>query len=297
VVPEPIADGPHAMAWFAAEHAVLLALVRDAATSRRDTECWQLAWTLWTHLDRRGYWDDLAEVSHLAIAATIRSAGPGEQAGAYRMLARAYTRLNRLDDARTQLRCALDLCRHAGDRPGQALTELNLALAWERQGDHALALDHARTALALFVAEGDRAGQVRARSAVGWYHALLGDHVQALSHCQVALADVAAIGDRLAAAPIWDGLGHVHHKLGDHARAVACIQRAIDLYQEQGDRHVVGIVLVRLAEARQAQGDTAGARAAGSAALGILAELDPPAAEQARVALTGLSAGPAATRA
>jgi DNA-binding SARP family transcriptional activator/tetratricopeptide (TPR) repeat protein len=296
VIGEPITDRRHAMAWFAEEHAVLLAIVRDAGASGRDTECWQLAWTLWTHLDRRGYWDDLADVALLAIAATGRAAGPVEQAGAYRMLARAYTRLNRLDEARTQLRYALGLCRRAQDRPGQAVTNLNLALVWERQGAYASALDHAVTALAIFVAEGDRAGQVRARSAVGWYHALLGDNAQALSHCQAAMAEVTAIGDLLAAASIWDSLGQVHQRLGDHARAVACIERAIDLYREQNDRHVVGLVLIRLAEARRAQGDTAGERAAWGAALSILAELDPPAAERARVALTALPGEPATAR-
>ncbi len=288
VTPEALTDDRGALAWFTAERAVLLAVVNHAVAARRDTETWQLAWTLWTYLDRQGHWLDLVTVSHAAVDAAGRAEDPGVQADAHRLLARAYTRLIRLDDAHTQLRQALDLYRRIGDRNGQANTHLNAALVWERQGEHARALEHARTALDLFAAEADRAGQVRARNAVGWYHALLGDHAQALSHCRVALADEAALGDRRGRAPIWDSLGYAHHKLGHHTQAVACFRRAVDLYRELGDRHVEGLVLTHLAEAQQARGHTREARAAWWRALAILTELDPPAADQVRIALAGL---------
>jgi len=284
VTPEVLADGQRVLAWFTAEHAVLLAVVAQAAATGRDTETWQLAWTLWTYLDRQGHWHDLAAASHAAIAAAGRAADPGGLASAHRMLARAYTRLNRLDEARTQLRHALDFYERAGDRNGQANIHLNAALVWERQDDHRRALDLARTALDLFAADGDRAGQVRARNAVGWYHALLGDFAQTLSYCQEALADE-ALTDRRGRAPIWDSLGYAHHKLGHHAEAVACFRRALDLYRELGDRHVEGLVLMHLAEAQQAGGNTRRARVTWRRALAILTELDPPAADQIRVAL------------
>jgi tetratricopeptide (TPR) repeat protein len=189
------------------------------------------------------------------------------------MLARAYTRLSRLDEARAQLRHALELYQRVGDRNGLANTHLNASLVWERQGNHRQALDHARTALDLFVAQGDRAGQVRARNAVGWYHALLGDHAQALSYCQAALADEEALTDRRFRAPIWDSLGYAHHKLGHHTQAVACFRR-----------------FIHLAEAQQAGGDIRQARATWRQALDILTELDPPAAEQVRIAMASLPA-------
>ena len=291
VAPEALSDSRGALAWFAAEHAVLLAVTDQASAAKRDIETFQLAWTLWTYLDRQGHWLDLVTASNAAIAAAGRAAGPGAQAEAHRLLARAYTRLIRLDDARTELRHALDLYRRTDDHAGGANTHLNLALVWERQDGYREALHHARTALRLFEAGEDRAGQVRARNAIGWYHALLGEHTKALSYCQAALAGHEALGDRRGRAPIWDSLGYAHHKLGHHDEAVACFQLAVGLYRELGDRHVEGLVLLHLAEAEFAGGNTQSARTTWQQALDILTGLDPSAASRARAAMSALPTG------
>lgn len=285
VAPEPLADSQEALDWFLAEHAVLLALVDHAVATGRDTETWQLVWTLWTFLDRQAHWLDLAATSQAAVAAAARVAGPSVQADAYRMLARACTRLFRLAEAYAQLQIALELYERAGDRNGQAHAHLNTALVSERRGEYADALDHASTAVDLFAALGDRAALIRARNAVGWYHALLGDHVGALLYCQAALADK----DCVEEAPLWDTLGYAHYKLGNQKDAVACFERALDLYREIGDRHLEGLVLIHLADGRYAAGETAEAYATWREALDILADLDPPAAEQIRTSLAAAS--------
>jgi hypothetical protein len=59
VTPEPLTDYGQAMAWFVAEHRVLLAATRLAINSEFVTHTWQLAWTFDTFLDRRGHWHDL----------------------------------------------------------------------------------------------------------------------------------------------------------------------------------------------------------------------------------------------
>jgi DNA-binding SARP family transcriptional activator/Tfp pilus assembly protein PilF len=278
VTPEPVSDCASALAWFAAEHSVLLALVRSAADDGRDIETWQLAWTLWTYLDRRGHWQDLAASQLAAIEAAGRIGGAAVQADAYRLLARAYTRMQRLDTARTHLNRALDLYRDAGDRIGQANTHLNTALVWEREGDHRRALEQARTALGLFTADSDRA---RARNAVGWYHALLGDYGRAMAHCRAALYKMEGLGQ----APIWDSLGYAHNKLGRHAEAIDCFRRSAELYRALGDRHTEVLVLIHLAETHQARGDARAARRVWQRSLAILGDLDPPVAQRIRTEL------------
>jgi tetratricopeptide (TPR) repeat protein len=202
------------------------------------------------------------------------------------MLARADTRILRLEEAHSQLQIALELYAEAGDRNGQAHAHLNAALVSERRCAYADALDHARTAVELFAALEDRTAMMRARNAVGWYHALIGDHAEALLYCQAALA-VDASDEQ---APLWDTLGYAHHKLGNHADAVASFQRAVDLYREIGDRHLEGLVLTHLAEALYAAGEVREAYATWMRALDILDELEPPAAAQIRIALAGLPA-------
>src|SRR5207248_3480468 len=70
------ADGEQAMAWFTAEHPVLLAAIDHAAATGFDTHTWQLAWTLTTFLYRRGRWHDWVVTLRAAIATADRLADP-----------------------------------------------------------------------------------------------------------------------------------------------------------------------------------------------------------------------------
>jgi DNA-binding SARP family transcriptional activator len=274
VTPERYADHQRAFAWFAAERSVLLGAVDHAAGTGRDTHTWQLAWALATYLDRGGHWTNLAATQRAAVTAAGRAGAGTGQVHAHRYLARAYTRLGRLDAAHTHLHHALDLCRRDGNRSERGHTHLNLALLWDRRGRYLDALAHARQALELFHVGGDRQGQARACNAVGWYHALLGDHHRALAYCQRALAQLTALGDRNGEAATLDSLGYIHHCLGHHVRSVECYERAVNLYRDLGDRHLAGMVLSHLGDAQAGGGNAGAARAAWRRALGILDGLD-----------------------
>jgi len=120
VTPEHPTDHRQALEWFTIERPVLLAAVAHAAATGFDAHTWQLAWILWTFLDRRGHWHDQAASGRAAVAAAHRQADPPAQARAHRLLAAADTRLGRLDDAHSQLSHGLDLAAQAGDQAGQA---------------------------------------------------------------------------------------------------------------------------------------------------------------------------------
>ena len=62
--------------------------------------------------------------------AARREADPSAQAGARRFLARAYTRLGRLDEAHPQLRHALRLYRQAVDQTGQGQPICSAWMTW-----------------------------------------------------------------------------------------------------------------------------------------------------------------------
>ncbi len=237
VTPERPADHAQALAWFTAEHRVLVAAVGHAAANGFDTHTWQLAWVLWTFLYWRGHWHDWADVGRVAVAAAERLADPTVQARAHRGLAGAYTTLGLFDDAHIHFSQALGLAARAGDPAGQALIHDSLAVLWERRGHPAQAIDHARHALDLFRAAGHQIGQADALNMVGWFSALLGDYQQALTYCQQALTLCQELHNRVGQAATWDSLGYAHHHLGHHAQAVTCYQHALDLYRGLGDRY------------------------------------------------------------
>ncbi|MFD0967890.1 AfsR/SARP family transcriptional regulator [Plantactinospora endophytica] len=288
VTPERPVDHQRAFEWFAAERVVLLAVLEDAGNSGRDVQTWQLGWAVGTYLDRASHWYDLVAAQRAAVAAARRMADPAAQASAHRFLARAYTRLARLDDADAQLRYALELYRTSGDQAGQGHTHLNLSLMWERRGRLADALDHARQALGLFETAGNRHGQARALNAVGWYHTLLEDHSSALTYCEQALVYLQELDDRMGQASTWESLGRAHHHLGDRSRSVGCYQHALRLFRAVGDRHLEGITLSHVGDTHHAFGDSRAAQDVWREALELLSEVDQVEAGKVRTKLATL---------
>jgi tetratricopeptide (TPR) repeat protein len=285
VIPEHFTNHQQALDWYTAEHPVLLAAVDHATVTGLDTHTWQLAWTLDTFLDWRGHWHDLAATGQAAVAAAGRLADPTAQANAHRLLAAAYLRLGRLDDAHTQLHHALNLYAQAGDLAGQAHTHLGLSYLRERWARPAEALHHAQRALDLFRAAGHRRGQALALNSVGWCHALLGDHQQALTSCERALPLFQQLDDRTGQAAVWDSLGYAHHHLGQHAQALTCYRNALDLVRDFDDRYNEADTYAHLGDTHHAIGDHEAARGAWQQALTILDQLGHPDAHAVRVKL------------
>jgi tetratricopeptide (TPR) repeat protein/transcriptional regulator with XRE-family HTH domain len=279
---EELLDHEQAMAWFRAEHTVLMAAIDAAERAGLDTRTWQLAWTLVHFLDRTGHWHDWAVSQQSALAAARRAGDPGAEAGAHRFLAMAYLYLGRSDEACRHLEQALELDERTGNRLGLAFTRIHLGLAWVRQGDHPRALRHSQRSLALFEALDHRVGQALALNGIGWLQAQLGDHAQALQSCSRALTLAQEIGGADEQAAVWDSLGTIHARLGHHYDAVDCYRRARSLRSALGDRYGEAGTLTRLGQAQHALGDHTGARTAWREALAVLDALNHPDAEQVR---------------
>jgi DNA-binding SARP family transcriptional activator/tetratricopeptide (TPR) repeat protein len=282
VTPEHAVDQRQALAWFVAEHRVLLAMIGQA---NDDSLSWQLAWTLTRFFAYHGHTHDSIDVLTAAMRAARRLADPLKEAFAHRFLGCAYVRLGRFGDAEVRLRDALTLYRAAGDAAGEAHTHRHQAWLLERQGRYREALPHARQALDLFRAAGHRAGQARALNAIGWFHAMLGDYAQAVTYCQQALELQRELGDRFGQAETWDSLGYANHRLGRHAEAITCYQTAVALYQRFDDRYNAADSSASLGDAHHAAGDIAAARTAWRHAADILDLLRHPDADKVRAKL------------
>jgi hypothetical protein len=289
VTQEHHSDQLQAMRWFTAEYRVLLATIGHAAAAGYDTHVWQLTWTVWTFLDRQGHWHDFAAAGRAAVAAADRLADPAVQGWARRILARAYTRLNRFDDADAQLREALALYVKSDDRVGQADTHDYLSILWWRRNGLETALEHAQKYLDLCRAIGHRGRLAGALNGIGWIQTLLGDHVSALDSCDQAMVIFTELGDLHGQAHTWDSLGYAHHHLGHHDQAMDCYQNTLTLVRQLGDRYQEADTLGKLGDVRLATGDPDAARGAWQRALAILGELNHPDADQVRAKLAALS--------
>ncbi len=268
-----LADYQAAMAWFIAEHPVLLAAVDRATAAGSDIHTWQLAWVVMEYLIRRGHWHDQASTQRAALAAAQRLADPAAQAGARSGLGHALADIGRCDDAVVEFRRAGELFDRLGDLAGQADVHRGSAFVCTQLGRPHEALQHARRALGLFRAAGDRHQVATSLNAVGWYYAHVGEYDLALAYCREGLARLRELGDRNGQAATWDSIGFVHHQLGQYGEAVACHQRAVEGAHAVGNRYNEGSMLSNLGDSQCAGGERDAGRESWRRALAILDEL------------------------
>jgi DNA-binding SARP family transcriptional activator/tetratricopeptide (TPR) repeat protein len=286
-----LTDLRHALAWFSAEHHVLLAAIDHATEHGFDTHTWQLARVLTLFFQRGGLWHRMVATQRTVLDATSRMTDPEGLAHLHRSLAVALAALGRDDDAHTHLRYALDRFRELDDPIYQADTHMSLAWVCERLRRPEAVLHHCEQALALSRAAGQKMAQADALNGIGWAHARLGHYEQSLAYCREALALHEEVGDAHGEAGALDSLGFIHHHLDDDVQAVAYYQRALDRYRKVGSRYYETRTLTRLGDLHQTAADHTTARHTWQLALDILDELNHPDADQVRDRLTGADTG------
>jgi tetratricopeptide (TPR) repeat protein len=271
-----------ALAWFSAEHHVLLSAIDRASACGFDVHTWQLARAVSTFLHRRGHWHDRATTQHLAVAAARKLGDTAAEARAHLILGDTYTSLTRFSDAFTHFKLALDRYERTGDELGRALTLYTIAHLWERQDNHTEALRYASRALEIFRAAGHRLMQAAALNELGWHYTSLGEHHLALASCQQALVLFEELDDPAGQAATWDSLGYAYRRMGKYPDAASCYRRAVDLHRGLGDRYEEADTLASLGDAQRDAGDTTAAERAWQRAIDILTELDHPDAARIR---------------
>jgi transcriptional regulator with XRE-family HTH domain/tetratricopeptide (TPR) repeat protein len=286
VTPEVLTDHDQALAWFAAERNVLLALTEHAARTGYDTHAQQLSWILVTYLDWGGHWSDMTASAHLALACSQRLGDLRGQAHAHRNLARAHLRQRQAELARTHLTRAARLARRAGDQAGESEAYLRLSAVFEGQQRPREALRSSLRALELAKSAGSPALTAMACNNAGYLYARLGDPRNALAYCQQAQREHSRLGGpSTLQASICDSLGYAYRRLGEHDQATHSYQRAADLFGELGARRQQAKTLSNLGDAYHAAGDVHAARQSWQQALTILIGLDHPDASLVRAKL------------
>jgi tetratricopeptide (TPR) repeat protein/transcriptional regulator with XRE-family HTH domain len=280
VMPEPLTSSQQALAWFEAEHRVLMSAIAAAEQTGSDTHAWQLPWAMESFLNWRGHWQEWAAVQRTALAAATRLGDAAGQATARRLLAHTFARTGNYDQARVLLTHCVGLYRQLGDQIGEGRVHQTLGWVAERQNWHADALGHAEKALALYQAAGDQARQAAALNNVGWCLVLAGDYQRARTFCSQAVALHRQLGHRRGEANSLDSLGYAEHKLGNLTQAADCHRRALAIVRELGDRYDEAEFLTHLGDVCHTSGDQPTAENHWQKALDILNDLHHPDAAQ-----------------
>ena len=286
---EALVDQDEALAWFTAEHRVLVAAVEQAAEGEPSTYPWQLASTIATYFHRRCHWLDWESTQQSALAAAGRAADRVGQAQAYIGLGTAQSCLGDYDLAQTYFGHALALYDDLGDQRGQAHVHMRLTTVCERRAAYADGLRHAEQALELYRATGHRPGFPYAMNTIGWFHATLGHYQEAIAYCEQAVELHQESGDRQGTGQTLDSLGYAYHQLGEYEEAARYYRQSAELVRDTSGGYEA-IALTHLGDSYRAAGRTELAREAWLKALRILDALSHPDAEQVTAKLRLLDA-------
>jgi DNA-binding SARP family transcriptional activator/tetratricopeptide (TPR) repeat protein len=289
VGPETFARTEQALAWFVAEHQVLLAAVTRAGDTGFDSHVWQLAWTLATFFARHGHLRDWITTEQAALTAAQRAGTPADEARAHRGLASALGLDARYEDAYVHFRLAIDMFAATGDLVGEAHSRRLLVWTLNEQDRYAEALPHTERVCELFRVVGDPVQVAGATNVLGWFLAHVGEHQLALTKCQEAYAVFQDTGDRAGLASTADSLGYIHQHLGNRSLAISCYEQAIDVYREVSNRGAAAETLERLGDLHREDGDRHAARAAWLGALEIFNEVGRHVAERVAGKLDSLA--------
>ncbi|MDU0288843.1 winged helix-turn-helix domain-containing protein [Saccharothrix longispora] len=220
---EPAEPPSDAHAWFAAEHAVLLAAQRLAVDRGWHEPAWRLAWAMDTFHARRGHdaADDLART--LALAERVGD----DTARAHLHLALART-WNDRGHPEVALEHATEALQRVGSPLAHAYALVAVGVAEAGAGRFDRAQVHCEAALAL--AHEHPGVAAVAHDGLGRTADLAGDHAAAVRHHEHA----ASLHRDSCWAPVaLERLAHAHRAAGHLNQARAAWRRAVDLYLAQ----------------------------------------------------------------
>jgi tetratricopeptide (TPR) repeat protein len=256
LAPAPPAEGTlafgspaEALAWFEAERANLLRVLRSAVEREMYGEAWQLGEALFIAYHNHKHYEEAREVYELALTGAVQCGERDAEARLRGLLARAHTDLGDYERAADELAVARRLAEDSEHPTLAASIEEWWGVLEIARGAYKAAVTDLERARELFEQIGNDRGV-----ALQEYH-----------------------------------LGRAHTAMGEHRRAVKALARASTLVDHENDGLTAGRILLRLGEAYQALGDAGLAGEVLRQALEVMERNDAPFYEaQARESLAPL---------
>jgi tetratricopeptide (TPR) repeat protein len=228
-----------ALAWFDAEHAVLVATVQWAATNH-PTHTTRLADALDEYQSWRRHLNDRLTVCQTALDACRRASDLLGEGVMWNHLGVALRESRRFEEAVTAHERAREIFREIDHQHGEGSAWSNLGLALQELRRFEEALTSHERAHDILREIGDQRNEVAARNNMGLALKELRRFDEAVTAYEHVLTDCQAIGDRRGEGLAWANLSIVLRELERLDETIAAQKRARDIFQEIGDRHSEG---------------------------------------------------------
>ncbi len=240
--------------WMDAEHVNLCRAVDQAAGDGFDEHCWELATSLVTLFESRGYLDLWERTHRQALEAVRRAGNKRGIAALLGSLGTLYLSRASAQESKSALEAALALFEELQDKHGRALCRRDLALLERQHGDEDRALELYQGALRDFDLVGDVVGRasVLTQSAHIWMRR--GDGAVAHARLQDALAIYRLVGYAGGEARALRRMGQVLMQRGELGRAEHTFAEVLAMVRWAGDVIGEGHLLIDLGAANNALG-------------------------------------------
>ncbi len=287
--PVPVFTGyDDALDWCLAEHANLIAAVRQANEVGAYDVAWKLPVALWGYFTLRRPSVDWIATHQIGLAAARRLGDLSGEAHVLGSLAFVYRDLGRLDEALDCVTSALEVCRKVGDVWGEGIALIAATMVYRDRGEPDRAIATCRDALAILRQTGDEWSQAHLLNSLADIYRDLGRYEHALDCQQEALEVFERGQDRFGQARTLSNLGSSYRDLGQLPAAAEYLTRALRIAEDLGSQGVQAEALEGLAAVRSDSGDPRQAHALLRAALEIFEETGDPRADLVRQRLGAL---------
>ncbi|MFC4463765.1 BTAD domain-containing putative transcriptional regulator [Streptomyces xiangluensis] len=241
--------------WLDSEQLNLCQAVQHAAEEQMHELCWDLATSLVTLFEVRGYHEQWEHTHQQALAA-VRAAGNERGAAALLCsLGSLYLRSSRHEESSAALRDALASFERIGDRHGLALCRRDLALLARMGGDDGQALGLYGAALADFDKVGDMVGLAMVLNQRAHIRMRQGHGDLARAELDEALGIYRSVGYTGGQARTLRRMGQMLMQRGEHAAAVRTLTETLELCRDNrdviGEGHLLNDLGNALAEMRR----------------------------------------------
>ncbi|MFF4053766.1 BTAD domain-containing putative transcriptional regulator [Streptomyces chartreusis] len=247
------------LGWLESEQINLLNAVELAARSGLDELCWELATTLVTLFEARGYSDLWDRTHHIALGAVQEAGNERGQAAVLASLGTLHLHRGGHEAAGPYLSTALEIFQRLGELTGQALCLRDLARIEQHYGNDDRSLALYEGAERTFVRAGDVIGRAYVLGEMCYITMRRADFTRTRSYLDEALGICRSAGFDRGQALVLRRLGQMLMYQGQYEEAERTLLEVLDMVEASGDLigegyvlHDLGRVSARLHRVEQA---------------------------------------------
>lgn len=281
-------DSSRAMQWYHAEHANLMAAIRQAGDYGYHSIAWKIAQCMDFFLATLALWNDRVIVHHAGLDSARKAPSKLGETWALGHLGEAYVESGRFDTGMHYISELLELSRSTGDRWHEGNATNSFGVANLGLGRTNQAVDQFTKALSIYREIDHRRNQGVALLNLSKAFRAQHRFDDAMEHARSALAVYREMDAQTNIAVILSEIGSIYLDRGEPRKSIEYFDSSVEICRKYNHTHSIAQSLKSRGDAYRSAGDLDAAGASWQESLSILENLNDPTASSVRERLTAI---------